>query len=78
LKNINIVAIEGDVEVEGSFEKGAILVDKDEPNNEYKTKGVYFADGPNVVISSKKLNLQLEPGDYKAEDLIGKTLISKE
>jgi hypothetical protein len=77
LSNINIVAIEGEVIVEGDFEKGAMLIDKNEPDKEYKTKGIYFVDGPSVVISMKKINLQLEPGEYKAEDLIGKTLISK-
>jgi hypothetical protein len=77
LSNINTVAIEGDVIVEGDLKKGAILIDKNDSNKIYKTKGIYFVDGPSVVISMKKLNLQLEPGDYKAEDLIGKTLISK-
>lgn len=75
LKNINIVAVDGDVV--GELENGAVLYDRDNSENSYKSKGIFFVDGPNVKLSSKKLNIQLEPGSYQAEDLIGKTLVSK-
>lgn len=76
LKNYNIVVIEG--QVEGSLENGGILIEKDKPEFEYVTKGVVLVDGKNVKHSADRLNIQLVSGNYKAEDLVGKTLINKE
>jgi len=75
LKHLNIVVIEG--EVEGSLEVGGILVEKDNINNEYVTKGLVFVNGTKTTTSNKRMDIQLVAVNYIAEELVGKTLVNK-
>ena len=68
LKNINIVIISG--KVQGSLKNGEILVDKDDVKEKYMTKGIAFVDGRDNSTISDSLDIQLEPGDYSAQQCL--------
>lgn len=76
MKHIDTVVIGG--EVTGSIKNGAVLVDKDNPQNEYTTKGVVLVDDKDKTYSDRILDIQLIPGNYLAEELIGRTLVNKD
>lgn len=75
IKIANIVAIEG--KPVGELE-GNILYDEKDKSKKYIVKGVAMVNSKEFKSPLDSLTLQLEPGNYVAEELIGKRLISME
>ncbi|TKI54562.1 hypothetical protein E8L90_03420 [Brevibacillus antibioticus] len=73
IKVANIVAIEG--KPNGDL-KGKVLHDETDNSKSYNVKEVALVNGREYISPIESITLQLEPGDYNAEDLIGKRLIS--
>ncbi|GKX29621.1 hypothetical protein SH1V18_21010 [Vallitalea longa] len=76
MRHFNTVVISG--EVKGSLKNGDILIDKENPNHEYITKGLVIVDGGKNTYCSNVLNIQLVSGNYLPENLIGKSLINRD
>jgi hypothetical protein len=75
IKVANIVAIEG--KPNGSLHS-KILYDETDKSKSYSVKGVALVNRQEYISPTESLTIQLEPGDYQAEELIGKKLISRD
>lgn len=71
IKIANCVVIEGIVE--GSFKQGDILTDEDSKEQKFVVKGFTFIKRRGDLKSS--IDIQLQPGNYSPESLVGKKLI---
>lgn len=71
----NIVAIEG--KPNGNLQ-GKVLHDETDNSKSYFVKGVALVNGQEYISPTESITIQLEPGDYIAEDLIGKKLVSND
>lgn len=73
IKVANIVAIEG--KPHGNL-SSKILYDANDKLKLYNVKGVALVNRTEFISPTESITIQLEPGDYRAEDLIGKTLVN--
>jgi hypothetical protein len=73
IKVANIVAIEG--KPNGNLE-GKVLHDENDNSKSYSVKGVALVNRHEYISPTESMTIQLEPGDYNADDLIGKRLVS--
>lgn len=69
----NIVAIEG--KPNGDLQ-GKVLHEETDNSKSYFVKGIALVNSQEYISLSESITIQLEPGDYIAEDLIGKKLVS--
>jgi hypothetical protein len=72
IKVANIVAIEG--KSSGNI-SGNILYDENDNSKSYSVKGVALVNRREYISPTESITIQLEPGDYNADDLIGKRLV---
>ncbi|MEK3763161.1 hypothetical protein MKZ07_32765 [Paenibacillus sp. FSL P4-0338] len=73
IKVANIVAIEG--KPSGNLE-GKFLHDETDNSKSYLVKEVALVNSNEYISPTESMTIQLEPGDYNANDLIGGKLIS--
>lgn len=73
IKVANIVAIEG--KSNGNLQ-GIVLLDETDNSKSYCVKGVALVNRQEYSSPTESITIQLEPGDYTAEDLVGKKLVS--
>lgn len=73
IKVANIVAIEG--KSSGNI-SGNILYDENDNSKSYSVKGVALVNRREYISPTESITIQLEPGNYNADDLIGKRLVS--
>jgi len=73
--SLNTVLIGGQIESGNGLKKGDILYNMNNSSEMYTIKGTALMkpiDGYRSIV-----NIQLEPGNYSVNELIGKTLISE-
>ncbi|KHL91220.1 hypothetical protein QW71_35945 [Paenibacillus sp. IHB B 3415] len=73
IKVANIIAIEG--KPYGNL-KGKTLYDVNDKFKSYIVKGVALVNKQEYISLTDSMTIQLEPGDYQAEELVGKTLVN--
>ncbi|WP_238655965.1 hypothetical protein [Paenibacillus piscarius] len=73
IKVANIVAIEG--KPNGNLE-GEFLHDETDNSKSYLVKGVALVNKNEYISPTESMTIQLEPGEYNADDLIGRRLVS--
>lgn len=73
IKVANVVAIEGKPNENIS---GNILYDENDNSITYSIKGVALVNRHEYISTTESITIQLEPGDYNVDDLIGKRLVS--